>query len=236
MNKYILAFITFLTIITNVQGQWEILNEGGSVGGQGSTPLIRTIDFVNDQVGWIAHEKTLFKTEDGGETWVPINSDWSIWKIDFLNEDVGWAVASADFIIKTIDGGQSWEIQTEAYEDIYDLHAINENFVVAVGNEPGVLDGNVGLVLITKNGGSSWEQQSLWVNDNITELRSVYFLNSDTGMVFGFYWSGNANGVVYKTYDAGNTWEEQKLYEEIFIDNFQFINDSTGYFLLTQND
>jgi len=54
---------------TPPSGQWEILNEGGD---------IETIDFVNNQVGWIAGENTLIKTEDGGETWVSIVSNCDI--------------------------------------------------------------------------------------------------------------------------------------------------------------
>jgi photosystem II stability/assembly factor-like uncharacterized protein len=53
-----------------------------------------TIDFVNDQTGWIAAERNLLKTEDGGETWKSIPMEAYTWNsnIDFINEQIGWCV------------------------------------------------------------------------------------------------------------------------------------------------
>ena len=82
MKRIILAFLIVIIIVAYLFGQWEILNEGGD---------FKTIDFVNDQVGWIAGEGTLLKTENGGGTWesIPIQEDWRIRNIDFINESIG---------------------------------------------------------------------------------------------------------------------------------------------------
>ena len=55
MHRFLFISITFLLMLTNLQGQWEILNEGGD---------FESIEFVNDQVGWIAGSGTLLKTEN----------------------------------------------------------------------------------------------------------------------------------------------------------------------------
>jgi len=55
---YILIAIIHVSAQEN--GEWEILNEGGSFG---------FIDFVDQNTGWIAGDKTLLKTENGGTTW-----------------------------------------------------------------------------------------------------------------------------------------------------------------------
>jgi photosystem II stability/assembly factor-like uncharacterized protein len=84
MYRIIFTFSIILSLLENLNGQWEILNEGGSY---------RSIDFINDQVGWIAGDGTLLKTMDGGETWdfVSMDSARNIVEIDFVNETVGWA-------------------------------------------------------------------------------------------------------------------------------------------------
>jgi photosystem II stability/assembly factor-like uncharacterized protein len=72
-------------MFTNLRGQWEILNEGGH---------FETIQFVNNEIGWIVGGGNLLKTEDGGETWYTLSTDENIQihKIDFINESVGWAI------------------------------------------------------------------------------------------------------------------------------------------------
>ena len=61
MKKFIIALLVLIPLSLNAQ--WEILNEGF----KGS---INTIDFVNENVGWIAGSNgTLVKTIDGGENW-----------------------------------------------------------------------------------------------------------------------------------------------------------------------
>ena len=66
-------------LLNNLYGQWEILNEGEE---------FMTVDFVNDQVGWLAGHNTLLKTVDGGETWfsIAIDEQIQIDLIDFISE------------------------------------------------------------------------------------------------------------------------------------------------------
>ena len=52
------SLITVFNVHAQENGKWEILNEGGSY---------RTIDFINDQVGWIAGDKEVVGCEVGLE-------------------------------------------------------------------------------------------------------------------------------------------------------------------------
>jgi hypothetical protein len=54
MNKFTLAFLTFLIIIPDAEGQWEILIENENY---------QTTDFFGEEVGWITGNKFLAKTE-----------------------------------------------------------------------------------------------------------------------------------------------------------------------------
>jgi hypothetical protein len=80
----ILIFSIFFLIIVNVNAQenrqWEILNEGFSW---------HLIDFINENVGWIAGNGKILITKDGALTWnsYPIDVSWRFSNIDFINEN-----------------------------------------------------------------------------------------------------------------------------------------------------
>ena len=85
MKRILFSLIMIPLILASLSGQWEILNEG---------KYVRTIDFVNEDIGWMAGNGTLLKTEDGGEIWnsIVVNENISITQIDFINPSLGWAI------------------------------------------------------------------------------------------------------------------------------------------------
>jgi hypothetical protein len=63
MYRFIGALLLCFILAGELNGQWEILN-------QGTTEALNAIDFVSENVGWIAgDEGILLKTEDNGQTW-----------------------------------------------------------------------------------------------------------------------------------------------------------------------
>jgi len=75
-----------------------------------------------------------------------------------------------------------------------------------------------GIVLHTSDGGLNWETQ---LTENNKYLRSVFFINPNTGYVVG-------DGPVYKTTNAGREWISQLMpaYQYVAI---YFENENTGY-------
>src|SRR5690606_38958306 len=49
-----------------------------------------SIHFLNDQIGWLSNDGTIFKTTDGGLNWNRISSVGSYGGLLFLNADVGF--------------------------------------------------------------------------------------------------------------------------------------------------
>ncbi len=71
---------------------------------------IRDINFINEQVGWIAYYSTINeyfinKTTDGGETWFYQlgTKDTSTYSLQFINENTGFAVGTKGTFRKTTD-------------------------------------------------------------------------------------------------------------------------------------
>lgn len=67
-----------------------------------------SIKFINDKVGWVVGSKSIYKSTDGGETWLaqianPIPE--SLFSIDLLNENEGIIVGNNESILKTVNGG-----------------------------------------------------------------------------------------------------------------------------------
>ena len=218
-----LFFIIFVSQICFAQ--WEILNEGF----RGS---INTIDFVNDNIGWIAGRNgTFLKTTDGGENWnsIPINENWHINQIDFINETVGWAIASVfnssecnDIIVKTDDGGYNWSIQKQILGcSLASLYAIDEINFYTIGENK---------IYKTSDGGENWVNVSPNIEDGI--FSSLWFQNPDTGVVVGSYgnYDGNGRGIIIKTNDGGTTWDQNIVNEFNNITDLQFFDSKTGYF------
>ncbi len=141
--------ISFVNGYAQDTGQWEILNEYES---------FSTIDFVNAEIGWglSLSNNTLFKTEDGGESWFSISEKGSRF-IDFINENVGWS-SGGRILFKTEDGGETWITKKTSESGFGPICVVNEStiYVVDEGSK----------VLKTIDGGLNWIVYYLGVSDD----------------------------------------------------------------------
>lgn len=69
------------------------------------------IDFIDADVGWAFNGNALYKSSDGGESWVQVaDLEWE-GRMDFVSPALGWAVGELDGhsqLFKTADGGATW--------------------------------------------------------------------------------------------------------------------------------
>jgi photosystem II stability/assembly factor-like uncharacterized protein len=219
MKTTVLTLALLFFPFSPISAQWEILNEGFAC---------HTIDFANENIGWIAGDKgTLVKTTDGGENWndISINENFHIGTIDFFNESFGLAfVKNSDLnwegeVWKTSDGGANW-IQQFSNLEFSSLYILNENNVYAIGGD---------TIFKTTNGGTDWIDVSPNLPDR--NYNSVWFQDSQTGVVVGSYNDGTADrGIVLKTSNGGNNWIETIVYEFNSIYDLQFFDNTNGYF------
>ena len=101
----------------------------------------------------------LFRSEDSGESWTLINSDWSLrtrpWyymhvRADPTDPDRVW-VLNAPFL-KSVDGGRTFSAVRVLHGDVHGLWINPEN-------PRWMIIGNDGGASVTSNGGQSWSPQ-----------------------------------------------------------------------------
>jgi len=247
------VFISFLTLINiNGQdiGQWQNTNQYGNYLG------FQTIDFIDEDNGWIAGYNTLLKTEDGGQTWVSISNNddllaghvganFLIEEIDFVDETFGWVIVWVQLddlnigkILKSENGGQNWSavytfnIFIGPYID-YSLFAVDDSTAYISIYEYPVKD--FLKIIKTENAGTSWIDISPYQSGQ--SLNSVWFQDEINGLFIGSTIKNDGGeyypiqSVILKTRDGGQIWEEVVIPDFIEMYDLQHINDSTAYFL-----
>jgi len=87
-----------------------------------------------------------------------------------------------------------WQNPLPQGNPLYDVHIFNSNTAIVVGN--------IGTVMKTTDGGTSWNMQRYaggWSNN----LYSVHFVDSNIG------WAVGHTGQILQTTDGGEIWNRQ---------------------------
>lgn len=183
---------------------------------------LSSVNFVNEHVGIICSiNGNIFKTTNGGDTWVEIispikqNPGINLNKIFFTDKYNGYICGGngpgkAGLIIRTVDGGDSWKN--------VNLDFISGNFkdIYFTDRENGFAVGENGNLTVTTDGGNTWITQNLIPYN----LNSLDFNGSLTGLIVG------ENGTVFRTSDGGANWnyispfQYKDLFSVKFTDSF----------------
>jgi photosystem II stability/assembly factor-like uncharacterized protein len=130
----------------------------------------------------------LLKSKNSGVTWDNIRTfPFSLGTIHFLNQDTGFIGAESSIILKTMDGGISWnETQiSEYYNSVNSIHFSSNMIGFAAGAPSAFIPEGPTSFFISKtiNGGDTWESY-----DTIgIPLNSIYYINDSIGFVSGSF-------------------------------------------------
>ncbi len=132
---------------------------------------LRSVIFLDTLHGYILGDNgIILKTTDGGLLWELVSSPYSSLKaMKFVDTNMGWVVADNGKIFRTLDGGQQWEAQESGVQS-------NLTSVDFINNYSGVIVGEEGIILTTKNGGAITSVENDYHNalPKIFELQQNY--------------------------------------------------------------
>lgn len=184
--------------------------------------------FLNEKTGWaVVDRSTVFRTEDGGKTWLGTYLGNTATTLAFTGEKHGCVGGSG--IHCTEDGGQTWasrlaidadgSVIEGRYLNIQGLSFADAKTGWAVGGTGSVGGSNM-QIFKTEDGGKSWRMIS-------RHSYGAYFVNAKVG------WNvqdGLAKSSwIVRTDDGGDTWKTQKQLADDSRVKFFFIDATTGW-------
>lgn len=125
---------------------------------------IISASFINNNFGYcFSSNNTIQKTEDGGLTWISINTGitGNISEGLFINKSIGFIITYSGQIYITTNGGMNWDLEYTASDGLFEMGSSNK-MVVAGGND--------GLICVRNL-------------DNITNKENEYF-NSKEVLIY----------------------------------------------------
>ena len=158
--------------------------------------------FLNEEEGWISHQRGVLHTNDGGISWQWYSTPyWFYFDLMFEDSDHGWGVGLQD-VYRTTDGGQTWVPQLLPDANNYRFRSVavagpNQIWVTADGSGHQV---PTGRIYHSDNAGQTWTHTVL---DSVNILYDIVFSDSQHGWICG------SGGVVYQTADGGATWSRR---------------------------
>jgi len=136
----------------------------------------------------------------------------------FLNENIGWIAGTDGTILRTTDGGYTWEEPTSplpVIESMYSIYFINENI--------GYAGGNYDLLLKTIDGGKTWSEVTFPSSGG--KVYSLYFTDENSGWVLSGTSSG---GKIYYTDNGGVNWSLQASETSVNLKAMNFNSPGHG--------
>jgi photosystem II stability/assembly factor-like uncharacterized protein len=198
-------------------GQLHKTINGGQSWSQslGNSGWVNDLYFVNDQLGWCAGEGgKVYKTINGGFNWNSLNTgiEKNLNSVFFANENTGW-VAGDGIIMKTTDGGETWEESYVGNSEFIKILFFDENVGYILAH---------GLYLKTFTGGEYWHTVNDYEIYGYAYFEDMCFTSPETGFLSG-------SGFLLKTTNGGETWQEEPEFPDFYSNAVYFTDELNGW-------
>ncbi len=177
--------------------------------------------FNDTLTGYLSVGSAMYKTINGGITLSQIYPPYqlSIMILKSYKDSIVGMMGintSLSGISLSKNKGINWTQEWGMWNIPSDMFFLSKDTVMALGSH--------GDLLITKNGGNTWDA-SLYVPTYSTQ--AVRFKNSNEGYVVGS--DNQNNGTIAKTTDLGKTWSVFNTGVQTTLYNIAFLNDSIAF-------
>ncbi|HMQ69476.1 MAG TPA: YCF48-related protein [Ignavibacteria bacterium] len=183
-------------------------------------PALSDIYFFDQTKGVAAGEDgCVLVSTNSGLNWTRTGSPTSmdVSSVIFTDEQTGFGIGAGSIYIKTENGGINWTEQNFGFSStkpFMDAQATPDGKIHAVGK--------YGTILLSGNGGLSWQTQYTVTEKTLSE---ILFVNNNTGYAV----CGYSGGDILKTTDAGETWISQIEGYHTPMYGISFTDSETGY-------
>lgn len=159
--------------------------------------IVIDIARAGDQLVAVGERGHILRSTDGRK-WTQMPSPVSVMlnRVVFLDDRTGWAGGHDAAILKTTDGGATWNLlnyQPELEQAIYDLHFFDRDNGIAVGAYD--------LFWRTSDGGATWAPVDSPVGQGELHHYSITALRDGTLLIAG------ERSMLARSTDQGQTWE-----------------------------
>ncbi|MEO6097000.1 MAG: YCF48-related protein [Fibrobacteria bacterium] len=204
----------------------------------GTTAKFTALQFLDARMGWaVGYSGSLFKTEDGGSLWKnTAGTDFTgvmFNAVSFPSRDTGWVVGTSvdslgRCIIRTTDGGKTWEAQgpkagpDDIYRELNGVHFIDSH--------RGWVAGEKGFYS-TIDAGNTWTP----INPSIPSrfswnvVSAIQFVTPLIGWMAISTPTGPVSWGLLQTRDGGLSWQEILANDSSRIISFRFLDANTGF-------
>ncbi len=185
-----------------------------------SRSLLLDLAWAGPRVFVVGERGHVLHSTDAGKSWtqVPVPASETLTAVYFADEKNGWAVGHAEAIVRTQDGGESWDLvhfEPENAQPLLDVCFADASRGVAVGA--------YGMVYTTLDGGSVWSQvpfepEPLPGAAKVVAARDEMEADVDLGFEFhlnaiargppGRMYLGAEAGSLFRSDDDGAHWRE----------------------------
>lgn len=184
-------------------------------------------------IGWLVNATDVFKTADGGDSWVSQDLHGSgLRSVGFADTLSGWigTLDAEAVLFETRDGGATWtdisnRIDGPPPTGICGIWVVDKETVYAVGR----FDGPPRF-LASQDGGESWTSRDL--GRHLATLVDVQFFDRSRGLVVGGSEIGvGSRAVVLQTADGGRSWSVVHVSADLdeWAWKIFFLNDQLGF-------
>jgi photosystem II stability/assembly factor-like uncharacterized protein len=171
--------------------------------------------FINDSEGWLADNNgTLWHTSNAAQSWDSIAVSKNFLQLQFISTLNGFGL-TAETAYKTTSGGQEWS-------EIYLPEQAKAKAIWFLDDHTGYL-GCYENIFKTTDGGSSWSAAEIADVD----ILAFCFTDASSGIAVGYDY--DQNRCVWRTTDAGASWENVFNEENYYLNAVYFVNENTGW-------